>query len=60
MVSSFRRTARFWCLVDWIYKKLGISDLVPEENAKHVSGYERAYVESHMHTIKNEIDNGMM
>jgi hypothetical protein len=45
-------------LVDLWYKKKGISNLNPEENAKHVSESEKAYIESHMHNIKNDHTNG--
>ncbi|MGJ7922373.1 hypothetical protein [Neobacillus sp. LXY-4] len=45
--------------VDWMYKRRGITDLNPEENAKHVSESERVYIESHMHNIKNDHSNGL-
>jgi hypothetical protein len=49
----------FGFLVDWIYKKNGITYVEPEENAKHASESERVYIESHMHNIKNEHNNRM-
>lgn len=49
----------FGFLVDWWNKKNGITDFDPEENAKHVSDSERAYVESYMHNMKHDHhDNG--
>ncbi|GHH96912.1 hypothetical protein [Neobacillus kokaensis] len=41
-------------IVDLIYKKKGINQIDPEENAKHVSESERVYMESTMHNIKND------
>ncbi|MGN7399252.1 hypothetical protein ACTHO0_05300 [Cytobacillus praedii] len=45
-------------LVDWWNKRHGIRNFDPEENARHVSESERAYIESHMHNIKNDHNNG--
>jgi hypothetical protein len=46
--------------VDWWHKRHGIDDFDPEENAKRVSESERAYMESHMHNMKNDHHNGML
>lgn len=43
----------FGFLVDWWYKRKGIHDINPEENAKHVSDSERIYMESYLHNIKD-------
>lgn len=49
----------FGILVDWIYRRLGINAIDPEENSKIVSESERIYIESHMHNLKNNHqDNG--
>jgi hypothetical protein len=48
----------FGFLVDLWYKKQGITDLNPEENAKHVSGYERAVTEAYMSNMKDDYNNG--
>lgn len=45
--------------VDWWHKKHGIDDFYPEENEKHVSESERAYMESYMHNMKNDHHNGI-
>ncbi len=50
----------FGVLVDYLYKKRGITHLDPEENAKHVSESERVYIESHMHNNRNDPTNGHM
>ncbi|MFE8697780.1 hypothetical protein ACFYKT_15680 [Cytobacillus sp. FJAT-53684] len=47
----------FGFVVDWWYKKHGIKNVDPEENAKHVSASERAYIESHMDNIKDDLNN---
>ncbi|RDU35868.1 hypothetical protein DRW41_16680 [Neobacillus piezotolerans] len=44
----------FGFIVDYFYKKKGITDLEPERNAANVNGMERAYVESHMNHIRDE------
>ncbi|UII54338.1 hypothetical protein LS684_11640 [Cytobacillus spongiae] len=44
--------------VDWSYKKRGIHDFDPEENAKHVSGYDKAYLEAHSSQVKDDHNNG--
>ena len=44
----------FGFLVDWWYKRKGINDLTPEENAKNVSKSERIYMESHLHNTRND------
>lgn len=41
-------------LVDWWNKKNGLTHFDPEENEKHVSESERAYVESYMHNQRND------
>jgi hypothetical protein len=49
----------FGVIVDWWYKRKGISDFNPEENAKNVSASERIYMESHMQNMRNNHqDNG--
>jgi hypothetical protein len=48
----------FGFLVDWAYKRNGIHNIDPEENAKHVSSSERVYMESHFHNMRNDHRNG--
>jgi hypothetical protein len=48
----------FGFLVDLWYKRHGITDLNPEENAKHVSGYDRAVTEAYMSNMKDDYNNG--
>jgi hypothetical protein len=48
----------FGFLVDLVYKRKGIHDVNPEENAKHVSQSERIYMESYMHNMRNDHSNG--
>ncbi|MBY0123383.1 hypothetical protein [Bacillus sp. S/N-304-OC-R1] len=48
----------FGVLMDWRNKKNGLKGFDPEENHKHVSESERAYVESYMHNLKNDHNNG--
>ncbi|QED49809.1 hypothetical protein [Cytobacillus dafuensis] len=45
-------------IVDWWNKKNGIRNFDPNENEKHVSEMEKAYVESYMHNMKNDHSNG--
>ncbi|MEH7110160.1 hypothetical protein [Bacillus sp. JJ1764] len=47
----------FGYIVDWVYKRKGIRDFDPEENAKHVSDSERVYMESFMHNVRNDQHN---
>ncbi|WP_316569017.1 hypothetical protein [Neobacillus sp. YIM B06451] len=44
----------FGFIVDYLYKKKGITDLDPERNTRNINGMERAYVESHMNHIRDE------
>jgi len=44
--------------IDWRNKRNGLEHSDPEENQKHVSESERAYVESYMHNMKNDHNNG--
>ncbi|KAB2333124.1 hypothetical protein F7731_16430 [Cytobacillus depressus] len=44
-------------LIDWWNKKNG-KGFDQEENQKHVSESERAYVESYMHNAKNDHSDG--
>ena len=44
----------FGALVDWLYKRKGITYTDPKENEKHISQSERIYIESHMHNLKND------
>ncbi|OEH93807.1 hypothetical protein BFG57_11365 [Bacillus solimangrovi] len=44
-------------LVDWLYTRIGIDDVDPNENARNVSVSERVYIESHMHNIRQNHDN---
>ncbi|MFO1442304.1 hypothetical protein KDN24_03505 [Bacillus sp. Bva_UNVM-123] len=48
----------FGFLVDWWNKKNGLNHYDPEENVKHVSESERAYIESYMHNLRNNHTNG--
>jgi hypothetical protein len=48
----------FGFLVDLWYKRREITNLNPEENAKHVSEYDRAYLEAHMSNLKDDFNNG--
>ncbi|MED4205040.1 hypothetical protein [Neobacillus mesonae] len=47
----------FGLVVDMWYKKKGIQQIDPEENAKHVSNSERIYTESYMHNMKNDFNS---
>jgi len=44
-------------LADWWYKKHGISVTDPSENEGNVSGMERAYVESHMNHMRDDLNS---
>ena len=46
-------------VVDWWNNKHGIRGFDPEENAKHVSESERAYMESYLHNTRNDHNNGL-
>jgi hypothetical protein len=55
----YERRGKEHVVVDWAYKRKGIYDLNPEENAKHVSWSEQAYMEAHMQNMRNDHhDNG--
>ena len=48
----------FGFLVDVWYKRHGITDLNPEENAKHVSGYDKAVSEAYLSNSRDDYNNG--
>ncbi|WP_156424293.1 hypothetical protein [Bacillus sp. FJAT-27445] len=47
----------FGFAVDMWYKKKGIKDVNPEENSAHVNGMERAYVESHLNHMRDDLNS---